>query len=307
MCIVTYSRINKYSALKKLNKFNKIKDLKTPLWGHIEVAGSCSHKCPWCYGEYHNVTKEYMSIDNFKIILNKMKEIGIIQITLSGGEPLEHPQFEEIINIVGSHDFIFHLNTNGEFLTNELLHHLINNGLKQVSFNFQGSKWHDKLHGVESYENLKKTIIDTNLSGVETVATVVIGGYNINDLSEIYREAKQLGVDRLRAIDVTNSPKYLQSINLKDLFAVSGNLAKSLGYNHTISYEPLVEGDIHIKCIAGSGLYTHVKVNGKMIWCPCLDNENEIADWITDSTEELVFKYRENNKKDSCSDCLARK
>jgi len=308
MCLVTYSKLSEYSSLNKLNKFNKLKNKNTPLWAHIEITDSCNHKCSWCYDSYHNKEKKYMSLNNLKIILDKMYDIGIIQITITGGEPLEHPQFEKIVEMISNYGFIFHLNTNGDLLDDDLLNYLKDNELKQISFNFQGSKWHDKIHKLESYERLKKIIVKTKEIGIETVAAIVIGGYNINDLDTIFKEADNLNVDRLRVWDVVNSHSFLNNIEIKGMFDISQNLAKKLGYNHTVSYDPLVNGDIQIKCIAGSGLYTHINIDGKMVWCPAYTNKEYIANWIEDSSEELIKKYIMYNKKiESSIDCLARK
>lgn len=310
MCLVTYSRLDKYSSLEKIEKF-KAMSIPSPLWGYVEITSACSHKCPWCYGGFPADKFTNMSLDDFKVVLDKLKDIGIYQISLTGGEPTDHPQFREIIKMVDDYGFMIHLVSNGDNLTFDELVFLKDHNVKQIQFNWQGSKWHDKLHVEGSFEVVKERLIMANELGFETVTTTVLGGYNIDDLEDIFQEAKDCGASRVRVWDVIGMPSFMKGYDIKELFKESNRIAKKLGFNHTVSYDPEAEGDIQIKCVSMQEMFMHIKVNGDLGWCCVVtDPKSIIGNILTDTTETLLESYRKYSKeqrdKFSCSVCPAR-
>lgn len=84
----------------------------------IALNNSCNSKCPYCFAGNMGIDKTTnITIDNFKKILNKMALDGDKLLTLLGGEPTIHPQFEEILNISNEYCEMFDWNllvlTNG--------------------------------------------------------------------------------------------------------------------------------------------------------------------------------------------------
>lgn len=286
MCLVTYSKLSEYSSLKKLQKFKEI-DYSKPQWGYIEITSQCAHKCPWCYGQFP-MKSHHMSLDEYKTVLSKMYQMNILQLSLTGGEPTEHHQFREMITLADDYGFLTHLLTNGDNIDDEMLEFLKEKNVKQIQFNFQGKKWHNKLHKIRTSADITDLIKKCKNLGFETVATTVVGEYNIHDLSDIFEEADNAGVDRLRIWDVLKSPKYRGDIPIEDIFETSQSAAKELGFNHVISYDPKATGDIKINCIAMSGLIIYSTADCTLNWCPGLYDPPELGNWITDSVEELL-------------------
>lgn len=77
----------------------------------IRLAG-CNLRCSYCDTEYALNIKNgtEMSIDE---ILEKVKEIGYKNITLTGGEPLIHKNVEKLIDRLINEDYIVNIETNG--------------------------------------------------------------------------------------------------------------------------------------------------------------------------------------------------
>ena len=108
MCLISFSKKKSYSSKDKIDRFDGL-----PKWGYIDITSKCSHGCAWCYGGFDgNLTSE-MNIEDFRVILDKLKVIGVTQITITGGEPTEHPQFLEFVKEAG--EFTVHLCTHGDW------------------------------------------------------------------------------------------------------------------------------------------------------------------------------------------------
>lgn len=68
---------------------------REPQFLQIEITDSCPLTCPQCYKK--EGSSVFMPIDRFENIIDEAYEMGIKEIFLNGGEPLEHPFFEEMV------------------------------------------------------------------------------------------------------------------------------------------------------------------------------------------------------------------
>jgi len=64
----------------------------------IFITNDCNLKCTGCFAR--NIMgddKAYISIEEYKEVIQKAKDKGCERITLIGGEPLKHPFLREMI------------------------------------------------------------------------------------------------------------------------------------------------------------------------------------------------------------------
>ncbi len=285
MCLVAFSKTPHYSALKKLENFEG-----RPRWAYIVITEKCSHACPWCYGEYNKGGTGEMSLENFRLLLEKLKNMNVAQITLSGGEPTEHPHFEEFIHLCK--DFHTHIASHGEHIDSSMSALLAENGVRQVQFNYQGKAHHDRVHRMDSYESQLEAIRHMLAHGIEVAATVTVGKYNFSAIGEIFREVADLGVTRLRVWDATGvGKKFCDGLEVAEIFARCRREAAALGYVHCLSYDPSFEGDITIPCLQLAGLYMYVDAACRLRFCGAVKKGPLIADMLVDSPEAILNKY----------------
>lgn len=100
--------------------------------GWIEITTKCNMKCPDCYRGSNrpdniNVHSPLRDIKQDIIQMEKIRNCRIISI--SGGEPLLHPDLEEIISFIAKRGMLPFLHTNGLLLTEDLVKRLKANGL----------------------------------------------------------------------------------------------------------------------------------------------------------------------------------
>ena len=100
--------------------------------GWLEITTFCNMKCPGCYRGCNRSDnkQEHFPLERLKKEILMLKKIRNCQtITISGGEPLIHPQILEIVRFIkkeGMNPVIF---TNGSLITKDLLIKLKSAGL----------------------------------------------------------------------------------------------------------------------------------------------------------------------------------
>jgi MoaA/NifB/PqqE/SkfB family radical SAM enzyme len=99
-----------------------------PLLAHIIPIRRCNLACKYC-NEFDDFSKPVPSELMFRRV-DKLAELGTAVITISGGEPLLHPQLDDIIARIRHHGIIAGLITNGYLLTAERIQRLNEAGLE---------------------------------------------------------------------------------------------------------------------------------------------------------------------------------
>ena len=83
----------------------------------IELLDQCNYSCRYCY--VRGSTQSLLPLDNVKKYLSELRDTGCVWLTLTGGEPLLHPNFIEIYNYAYDLGFAVTILTNGYLLTDE--------------------------------------------------------------------------------------------------------------------------------------------------------------------------------------------
>jgi MoaA/NifB/PqqE/SkfB family radical SAM enzyme len=304
MCLVSFSKEKSYSSKNKLKDFDN-----TPKWAYIEITSACSHKCAWCYGEFNLEQWDYMSVSEFETVVDKCLAIGITQITIGGGEPTEHPDFEEIMSIACM-EFDVNIATHGDW-KQDWSGLMMLNGVKQVQFNYQGSKRHDGVHKVDSYHTQVQSMKAVKAVGIDVVGTVTVGAYNLKDIGEIFSELVALDVSRLRVWEATGyGNKFRKDKSAREIFEACQVEASKLGYTYTQSYDPDFEGDVGVACPSLSKLYMYIKADSGLVFCGIVPSERDkpFANFKTNTANEIRQSYMEYMDSKSCGSayCMAR-
>jgi MoaA/NifB/PqqE/SkfB family radical SAM enzyme len=212
---------------------------------------------------------------------------------------------------LATRDFMVHITSHGEWSKN-YAKDFARLGVKQVQFNYQGSKRHDHVHQVlGSYLKQVTSIKQSIQAGLETVGTVTVGAYNLKDIDAIFKELSDLGVDRLRIWETTGKGnKWRKDKEAKEIFDICKGSASALGFNYVQSYDPDFVGHVGTQCppLSKVGIYVDAKSN--LIFCPASEQllDKPIASFITDSVETISFNFNNfiNKELNKGFRCLAR-
>jgi len=125
---------------------------------YLEVTNGCNLNCKFCIQNNRKV--EYLTIDNFKLILNKLKDYTDYLYFHVLGEPLLHPNINELINIA-SKNFYINITTNGYLINN-----LKTNNIRQLNIS---------LHSFSDQYNIKlKDYLDNIFDKMDTLKNTYI-------------------------------------------------------------------------------------------------------------------------------------
>jgi len=143
---------------------------KHPILVHIIPMRRCNLDCGYC-NEYDNVSKP-VPLGEMQNRLDILADMGTSVITISGGEPLMHPELEEIIRHIRKRGMIAGMITNGFLLSKERIGTLNAAGLEHLQIS---------IDNVVPDEVSKKSLktLDTRL---EWLAEFAVFQVNINSV-----------------------------------------------------------------------------------------------------------------------------
>ena len=163
-----------------------------PLLAHLIPIRRCNLACKYC-NEYDDFSKPVPTDLMFRRV-DKLGELGTSVVTISGGEPLLHPELDQIISRIRQNGIVARLITNGYLLMPERIERLNRAGLEWLQISI------DNVNPDEvSKKSLK--VLDKKLQMLAEYAefhvninSVVGGGvHNPQDALTIGKRALELG------------------------------------------------------------------------------------------------------------------
>src|SRR5918997_4395134 len=163
-----------------------------PVLAHVIPMRRCSLACGYC-NEYDKVS-DPVPLDVMKRRLDKLAALGTSVITISGGEPLMHPQLDDIIRHIRSHGMIAGLISNGYYFTPERIKRLNEAGLDALQISIDNVE-PDEV-SKKSLKNLDKKLqlLAEHANFHININSVIGGGIKTpEDALTIARRAVELG------------------------------------------------------------------------------------------------------------------
>ena len=89
----------------------------------VELTYRCNLDCTFCYNDL-SLTGEPLHLADYERFFGDLAELGCLHLTLSGGEPLAHPDFFAIGAKARELGFVVRIKSNGHALGGEILRRL---------------------------------------------------------------------------------------------------------------------------------------------------------------------------------------
>ena len=289
-----------FSGYNLLESGKRIFDRK-PLQCSIYLTDKCNLDCSYCT-EYDN-SKPHPKLEDLKLWIRKIRDLGTMRIALVGGEPLLHPNVVEIVRYCRELGFATSLTTNGFLLTRKLLKELEEAGLQvmQISVDrmtpsaiskksfktilpkldyFKDSKISLHITGVICADTLpeSKAVLETGLSrGIPT-------------------EVRLVHADPLSRFRVARGSKEELEAFVDSMIERKRRGEKIHTNEAILSYQKSLLRNEHVEwtCNAGYKLF-FVSAQGKFWICSMVHTDKHIMDITLDDLYA-------NNRKKSCQE-----
>ena len=127
----------------------------------IELTSRCNERCVHCYIPHENKIND-MEPSLFFDTLDKCRDMGVLNITLSGGEPMLHKNFCEFLRKAKDYDFSINILSNLTLLNDEIIAEMKANRLSSVQVSLYSMKpeIHDAITQVSgSFEKTRAAIL----------------------------------------------------------------------------------------------------------------------------------------------------
>lgn len=178
----------------------------------------CSAKCSFC-GIWKQQPKIIVDINKAKKTIRKLDELGVGYVTLTGGEPLLHPKFEEIIRECNKCNMMSAiLNADARIFTKKILDKLNKDrpNLVSISIDHHTEKVEYKSRKIKNLlTHIKKAVTNLKKIGIKTMASIVICDFNHKSLEKLCQKCEQIGFDQI----AINYPEISES----EVYALGGN------------------------------------------------------------------------------------
>jgi len=171
-----------------------------PMWLLFELTYRCPLHCVFCYNpvEFERVKDELTTADWVRV-LREARELGAVQLGLSGGEPMVRDDLEEITAEAHKLGYYINLITSGVGLNETRIRALKDAGLDHIQLSFQDStrEMNDFLSHTKTFELKRRVARLIKEHDYPMVMNCVIHRLNIDHLDTIIGMADQLGAEYL--------------------------------------------------------------------------------------------------------------
>ena len=183
--------------------------VKTPRKIDLDITSTCNLRCSYCYFfSSEGDTGVDRPLEEWLKFLEECARCSVMEVTISGGEPLFRKDFREIIEAVVKNRMRFSVLSNGTLLNDDIVGFLKSTNRCnsfQVSVDGPGPEVHDKLRGDGSFEKAINGLKILLKHKMPATVRVTIHKHNVYKLDEI---AKVLLEDIGLSSFSTNSALY---------------------------------------------------------------------------------------------------
>jgi SynChlorMet cassette radical SAM/SPASM protein ScmF len=189
--------------VKKMSDDNfQLPDGVPPLTSlYIYAAGSCNLACRHCWivpkFDHEGLGGPFIDLTYVKKAIQEGKLLGLKSIKLTGGEPVSHPQFRQLVTLIDESGLDILIETNGTLVDDALAHFLkASSHVIFISVSLDGAtpKTHDGLRSVEgSFEQAVSGIQNLVHAGFHPQMICSLHKGNISEMADLVAYAQELG------------------------------------------------------------------------------------------------------------------
>lgn len=288
---------------------------KYPSQISIEITNKCNFNCSHCINNSSFNENTEMPFFKIKEIINYMSDRGIVCLDISGGEPLLHKNFNDIISYAYKKNMNISVASNGYLLNDKILKLFKDNDVSlRISYDGYNEKTYSIIRGKNKYKIVEENIKKAINYGLRVSLVTVLHKDNYDYLNKIIQKSRELKVEKLRLMPFVkigrgkeNNLQMLSISQWKYLIEFHKKIGEKAGIEIAID-SPLmaITEKYDCPCLVGK-LCLVIKSNGDAIPCALL---NKVVGNIYNETIENIWSNKffdeindVNNLKEECKIC----
>ncbi len=186
-----------------------------PLSATFELTPLCNFSCVMCYvhlsPEQMKKQGNLLSADEWIELARQAKEMGTLNISLTGGEPFTRPDFWHIYSQLNKMGFLISILSNGYLIDETVIEKFREYGMPyMIKLSVYGSsdETYLKICGVpDGFTKFKKAVSLIKEAAIPLAVTATLVRDNANDLRELYVLAKEWNVPFTHTVTVVKSAR----------------------------------------------------------------------------------------------------
>ncbi|MCL2591450.1 MAG: radical SAM protein [Betaproteobacteria bacterium] len=281
---------------------------------NLQLLYQCNFKCDICdfwNPPFSKMPK--MSLEQIRLVAEKLRPLGPQFISIGGGEPLLHKELFDIIQVLGKDNFPIMI-CNGWYMTPEKARQLFEAGLYEVSVSvdYASAEKHDKQRNMPgAFDKALEALAMLNENRVHPDQRVhmisVVMEDNIDEIEHLVKMSKDMGITYLLTF-------YSNSRGRKEAHVQPAEIARRLldiqkRYPEFVSlpeylgrYAEAGESGHGVgPCYAGKNLY-NIDCQGNVT--RCIDKlDDPVGNIFTDPIEHIVKGLHAQFLSQDCQQC----
>jgi pyrroloquinoline quinone biosynthesis protein E len=165
-----------------------------------ELTYRCPLRCPYCSNPVDYLDhKDELTTDEWCRVFGEAEELGVMQLHLTGGEPLARKDLEVLAARARAVGLYTNLITSGIPLARERLERLAEAGVDHVQVSIQSSRAElaDEIAGYAGHAKKIEVMRWVKALGLPLTMNVVLHRANLGEIDELVALAEDVGADRL--------------------------------------------------------------------------------------------------------------
>jgi MoaA/NifB/PqqE/SkfB family radical SAM enzyme len=163
----------------------------------LELTHSCNLDCFFCYND--RVERgSALTLEEYTGLLHQLSDMAVLNLTLTGGEPLVHPDFFSIGRLARELGFVVRIKSNGHLLRGEVARRVADEiDPYQIDLSIHGATaaTHDRqTQRPGSFDRLLENIEEMRSLGLRMKLNCTLTAWNEHEASQIFDLADRLGL-----------------------------------------------------------------------------------------------------------------
>ncbi|MBP7685928.1 MAG: radical SAM protein, partial [Deltaproteobacteria bacterium] len=155
----------------------------------FELTYACNLDCEFCYNDV-GLGGEPMTLAEYHMVLAELADMGVLNLTFTGGEPLANKDFFAIAGRARELGFVIRIKSNGHALRGAVARRLreeVDPYIVEVSLHGASAGVHDRQTRVDgSFERLLGNLRELRDLGIRLKVNSTLTRYNEHELDDMF-------------------------------------------------------------------------------------------------------------------------